>query len=282
VKLFYWLWGDIINFDWLEKTIPLTEITYIQLIVAIAVIIIGYFVAIIVSRLTRRAIIKAKMTKILAEFTARVIKILLIIAVFAFAISILGVNVGEAILGISVVFGFVLGFAFQQTLGNVAAGFMIAITKPFRAGDYIDIAGKAGSVNSVGASITKLTTVDNKRVIIPNSKIWGEAIVNYTALDKRMVDMRVGISYSDDMGKAINIAMDVLKKHKKVLKDPAPNVAVANLGDSSVDLLIRPWVNTSDYWTVLWEITQQIKEAFDKNKISIPFPQTDVHLFQQK
>ena len=282
MKLFYWLWGDIINFDWLEKTIPLTEITYIQLIVAIAVIIIGYFVAIIVSRLTRRAIIKAKMTKILAEFTARVIKILLIIAVFAFAISILGVNVGEAILGISVVFGFVLGFAFQQTLGNVAAGFMIAITKPFRAGDYIDIAGKAGSVNSVGASITKLTTVDNKRVIIPNSKIWGEAIVNYTALDKRMVDMRVGISYSDDMGKAINIAMDVLKKHKKVLKDPAPNVAVANLGDSSVDLLIRPWVNTSDYWTVLWEITQQIKEAFDKNKISIPFPQTDVHLFQQK
>jgi len=280
--LFYKHRGDSINFEWIEKTIPLTEITYLRLIIAIAVIVIGYFVAIIISRLTKKAIIKAKMTKILAEFTARVTKILLILAALAFAISMLGVDVGAAVLGVSVVFGFVLGFAFQQTLGNVAAGFMIAITKPFKKGDYIDIAGKEGSVNSVGASITTMTTVDNKRVIIPNSKIWGEAIVNYTALNKRMIDMRVGISYSDDMGKAIKIAMNVLKNHKKVLKDPAPYVAVANLGDSSVDLLLRPWVDTGDYWTAKWELTQQIKEAFDKNGISIPFPQTDVHLFQQK
>ena len=222
------------------------------------------------------------MTKILAEFTARVAKILLTIAAFAFAISMLGVDVGAAVLGVSVVFGFVLGFAFQQTLGNIAAGFMIAITKPFRAGDYVEIAGNSGSVNAVGASITTMTTVDNKRIIIPNSKIWGEPIVNYTALNKRMIDMRVGISYNDDMNKAIKIAMDVLKNHKKVLKDPAPYVAVANLGDSSVDLLVRPWVDTNDYWKTKWELIQQIKEAFDKNGISIPFPQTDVHLFHQK
>jgi small conductance mechanosensitive channel len=159
---------------------------------------------------------------------------------------------------------------------------MIAITKPFKVRDYVDIAGISGSITSVGASITKLTTLDNKRVIIPNSKIWGEPIVNYTALKERMIDMRVGISYADDMGKAIKITMKVLTDHKKVLKDPASSVAVAELGDSSVNLLVRPWVKTSDYWTTKWELTQQIKEAFDKEGISIPFPQHDVHLYQQK
>lgn len=257
-------------------------ITVFNIIAAIAVIIIGYFVAVLVSKYIRRAILRAKLTKILAEFTSRVVKILIIIFTVAMVIGFLGVDVGAAIISLSVVSGFVLGFAFQETLGNLAAGFMIAITKPFKVNDYVDIADKAGTINNVGASITTLTTVDNKRVIIPNSKIWGNPIVNYTALNKRMIDMRVGISYSDNMGKAIKVAMEVLKKNKNVLKAPSPIVAVAELGDSSVDLLIRTWVNTSDYWTTKWELTQQIKEAFDKEKISIPFPQRDIHLYQQK
>ncbi|KYK22204.1 hypothetical protein AYK21_04070 [Thermoplasmatales archaeon SG8-52-2] len=268
--------------DFLEIKIPFTNITIFNIIAAIIVIVVGYFVAVLISRYIKRAMLKAKMAKILAIFTSRVVKILLIIFVFAIGIGLLGIDVGAALVSISVVSGFVLGFAFQETLGNLAAGFMIAITKPFRVGDYVDIAGKSGSINDVGASITTMTTVDNKRVIIPNSKIWGEPIVNYTALNKRMIDMRVGISYSDNMGKAIKTTMNVLKANKKVLDDPAPTVAVANLGDSSVDLLVRPWVNTSDYWSSKWEITQQIKEAFDKEKISIPFPQRDVHIFEQK
>ena len=268
--------------DFLEIKIPFTNITIFNIIAAIIVIVVGYFVAVLVSRYIKRAMLKAKMAKILAIFTSRVVKILLIIFVLAIGIGFLGIDVGAALVSISVVSGFVLGFAFQETLGNLAAGFMIAITKPFRVGHYVDIASKSGSINDVGASITTMTTVDNKRVIIPNSKIWGEPIVNYTALNKRMIDMRVGISYSDNMGKAIKITMNVLKANKKVLDDPAPTVAVANLGDSSVDLLVRPWVNTSDYWDSKWEITQQIKEAFDKEKISIPFPQRDVHIFEQK
>jgi len=271
--------NDIEHF--LGQKIPLTEITIGNILMAIIVIVVGYFVAILFSKYIRKTMLKAKMAEILAEFTSRVVRILIIIFAVVIGIGALGINVGEAVIGISVVSGFVLGFAFQQTLGNIAAGFMIAITKPFRVGDYVDIAANAGTVNSVGASITKLTTVDNKRVIIPNSKIWGEPIVNYTALNKRMIDMRVGISYGDNMDKAIKIAMDVITKNKKVLKEPAPTVAVANLGDSSVDILVRPWVNTSDYWASKWELTQQIKEAFDKNKISIPFPQTDVHLFKE-
>ena len=268
--------------DLLEIKIPFTNITIFNLISAIIVIVVGYIVAVLVSRYIKHAMLKAKMAKILANFTSRVVKILLIIFVIAIGIGFLGIDVGAALISVSVVSGFVLGFAFQETLGNLAAGFMIAITKPFRVGDYVDIAGQSGKINDVGASITTMTTVDNKRVIIPNSKIWGEPIVNYTALKKRMIDMRVGISYSDNMGKAIKITMNVLKANKKVLNDPAPTVAVANLGDSSVDLLVRPWVNTSDYWTTKWELTQQIKEAFDKEKISIPFPQRDVHIFEQK
>ena len=268
--------------EFLEIKIPFTDITIFNIIAAIIVIVVGYFVAVLVSRYIKRAMLKAKMAKILAIFTSRVVKILLIIFVLAIGIGFLGIDVGAALVSISVVSGFVLGFAFQETLGNLAAGFMIAITKPFRVGHYVDIAGKSGSINDVGASITTMTTVDNKRVIIPNSKIWGEPIVNYTALNKRMIDMRVGISYSDNMGKAIKTTMNVLKANKKVLDDPAPTVAVANLGDSSVDLLVRPWVNTSDYWASKWEITQQIKEAFDKEKISIPFPQRDIHIFEQK
>jgi small conductance mechanosensitive channel len=268
--------------DFLEMKIPLTNITLINLISAVIIIIVGYFAAVLIKRYIRRAMIKAKMSEILAEFTSRVAKILIIILIIAVAIGFLGVDVGSAIISISVVSGFVFGFAFQDTLGNLAAGFMIAITKPFRVGDYVDIAGESGSINNVGASITTLTTVDNKRVIIPNSKIWGNPIVNYTALKLRMIDMRVGIGYKDNIGKAITTVMDVLKKDEKVLDDPTPTVAVAELGDSSVNLLVRPWIKTSDYWKAKWQLTQKIKEAFDKNGISIPFPQRDIHLFEEK
>ena len=270
---------DIYNF--LQNKIPFTDITFFQIISALIVIIVGYFIAVIVSRYIRKTMLKAKMAKILAEFSSRVIKILLIIFTFSIGIGFLGIDVGAAIISISVVSGFVLGFAFQETLGNLAAGFMIAITKPFKVDDYVDIGGISGSITNVGTSITTMTTFDNKRVIIPNSKIWGNPITNFTAFDKRMIDMTIGISYSDDMGKAIKLTMDVLNKHQNVLKDPVPMVAVNNLGDSSVDLIVRPWVKTSDYWPTRRDLIQKIKEAYDKNNVTIPFPQRDVHFFKE-
>ena len=266
----------------LDKNIIIIGIPIKNVIFAILTLVIGYFIAILVSKYVKKAMLKAKMAEILAEFSSRVVRVFLIIVIVMVAIGFFGVNIGEAVIGISVASGFIIGFAFQDTLGNLAAGFLIAITKPFRVGDYVETAGESGTIKSVGASITKMTTVDNKRVIIPNSKIWGEPIINYTANNQRMIDMKVGISYSNDMSKAINIAMDVLMKNKYILKDPSPIVAVANLGDSSVDLIIRPWVNTGDYWKAKWELTQQIKDTFDKNNISIPFPQRDVHLYQSK
>ena len=265
----------------LSKKIPIINISISNILMAIVVILVGYLVAILVSKYIKRLMKRANFSVILVEFASRIVKILIIILVFSIAIGYLGVDVGAAVISVSVVSGFIFGFAFQETLGNLAAGFMIAITKPFKKGDYVEIAGNCGTITGVGASITQLNTVDNKKVIIPNSKVWGEPIVNYTAHSIRMIDMSVGISYGDDIGKAIKVSMDVLKNHKNVLKDPEAYVGVANLGDSSVNLLVRPWVETVNYWKTKWELIKNIKEAFDKEGISIPFPQRDVHIFQK-
>jgi small conductance mechanosensitive channel len=271
---------EIVTF--LNYDIPVIEIPYKNIIFMLLTIIIGYFVTILISRAVKKAMLRAKMSEILAEFSRRIIKYFLLIFIVAFSIGFLGIDALGGILGLSVVSGFVLGFALKDTLGNLAAGFMLAVTKPFKKGDYVEIAGHEGSINNVGISITTMTTVDNKRIIIPNGQVYGTSMVNYTALKQRRIDMQVGIGYSDDIGKATKVALDVITKHKMVLKDPSPTIAVGNLGDSSVDLLVRPWVNTSDYWDAKFELTQQIKEAFDKNGINIPFPQRDVHLYQNK
>ncbi len=268
--------------DILETKIPLINITIFNIIIAILTLIIGVIIASIVARYIKKAMLKGKMNEILAIFTSRIVRLIIIIFVVITAIGFLGVNISQYILGFAVVSGFILGFAFQQTLGNLAAGFMLAITKPFKVGDYVDMAGESGSVEAVGASTTTLITPDNKIIVLPNSIIWGGAIVNYTAQDKRRIDMIVGIGYSDDIPKAMKVTNDVLSKHKNVLKNPAPDVAVSNLGESSVDLVIRPWVKTSDYWTTKFELTKQIKETFDKEGINIPFPQRDVHLYEEK
>ena len=266
----------------LSTKIPFIGITVGSIITALIIIIVGYFITIIISKYVRKIMIKAKLADILAEFTYRIVKIILLIFVFSISISFLGIDVGAALVSISVVFGLVFGLAFQDTLGNLTAGFMIAIAKPFKKDDFVDIAGISGLIASVGISITTLITLDNKQVIVPNSKVWSAPIVNYTALKTRRVDISVGISYNDDINKAITVAMNLLKNHKDVIKDPAPMVAVDELADSSVNLIVRPWVKTEDYWTTKWELTQKIKESFDKEGISIPFPQTDVHLFQNK
>jgi len=262
--------------DLLNSKLPFINISIINIIMAIIIIIIGYFIAIIISKYIAKVMSKAKMSKILVEFTSRIVKILLIIFMISIAVGYLGVDIGSAVISISLVAGFIFGFAFQETLGNLAAGFMIAITKPFKKNDFVEVAGHSGRIKNVGASITSITTLDNKKIIIPNSKVWGEPIVNYTALSTRMIDMQIGIGYSDDIGKAIKVAMNVVTKHKKVLNDPAPYIGVANLGDSSVDLLIRPWVKTDDYWNTKWDLTRSIKEAYDGEGINIPFPQRDL------
>ncbi len=262
----------------LEEPLPYIGISLWNIILAIVVLVVGIIVVKIAVAALKKWMIRAKLSEILAEFTARIIRLILYVFVIGTALAFLGIEIGAALVSVSVVLGFVLGFALGDTLSNIAAGFMVAITKPFKKGDYVTANGESGSVENVGISITELKTPDNKLIIIPNKAVWGSNITNFTKYDTRRVDMTMGVGYNDDLEKVIKTTLDVLNADKRVLADPAPQVAVSEFGDSAVNLVVRPWVKTSDYWGFFFDFQKAIKKRYDKDGISIPFPQMDVHL----
>ncbi len=197
------------------------------------------------------------------------------------ALSQLGFEIAPLLAGLGVA-GFIVGFALQDTLGNFASGMMILIYRPYDVGDFVEAAGAFGKVSDMSLVCTKILTFDNQTLVVPNSKIWGDVIKNITDQRIRRVDMVFGISYSDDIPKAEEVLMSILKEHDKVLQDPEPIVKLHNLGDSSVDFVVRPWVNTTDYWNVYWDVTREVKMRFDREGIAIPFPQRDVHFYMEK
>jgi small conductance mechanosensitive channel len=196
------------------------------------------------------------------------------------ALSQLGVEIGPLLAGLGVA-GFIVGFALQNTLSNFASGLMILAYRPFDVGDVIQAAGVSGSVAQLNLVSTTIRTFDNQRLIVPNTKIWGDVITNVTAEKVRRVDLVFGIGYGDDIEKAGKVLLDIVANHPLVLKDPEPVVKLHTLGESSVDFVVRPWSKTSDYWTVYWDVTREVKRRFDAEKISIPFPQRDVHVFKE-
>jgi small conductance mechanosensitive channel len=173
---------------------------------------------------------------------------------------------------------FILGFAMQETLGNLASGLMIMVLKPFDTGDYIHVAGTSGTVDDMSVVSTTIRTVDNQVITVPNSKIWGDVITNVNASDTRRVDMVFGIGYGDSADHAISVLRELVDQEKLILDDPATDIFVGELGDSSVNIFVRPWTKSEDYWTVYWSLMAKAKERFDEEGISIPFPQRDVHL----
>ena len=266
----------------LQKPIALIGISLWNIILFFVVLIIGIIAVRIATSLLKKWMLRAKISEILAEFIRRVLRMILYVFVIGTALAFLGVEIGAALVSISVVLGFVLGFALGDTLSNIASGFMVAVTKPFKKGDYVTTNGESGTIKNVGISVTELDTVDNKRVIIPNKLVWGNNITNYSKHPIRRVDMTIGVGYNDDLDKVIKTTMSLLTADKRVLKDPAPQVAVSEMADSSVNLVVRPWVKTSDYWDFFFDIQKAIKQTFDKEKITIPYPQSDVHLFKDK
>ncbi len=202
------------------------------------------------------------------------------------ATLVLGVLVALGLFGINVtplfaVFGglsFILGFALQETLGNLASGLMIMILKPFDTGDYIEVGGASGTVDEMSVVSTQIRTFDNQIIVVPNRKIWGDVITNVSASDTRRVDLVFGIAYSDSAAHAITVLKSLVAEHDLCLDEPLPEIFVGELGDNSVNVFCRPWVKTEDYWTVYWDLTGAAKERFDDEGISIPFPQRDVHL----
>ena len=240
-----------------------------------------YFGARIVRSLSQRGLRKVgRVSNLFQEFLLKCVFWLSFIIGLLFILAFLGINVTPlfAVLGGA---SFILAFAMQETLGNLFAGIMIMVNKPFDVGDLIDSNGILGEVQAVSIVSTTIRTLDNRIVIMPNASVWGGIITNVTFSPVRRVDMVFGISYSDDMGLASQILRDVVDGHPKVLEEPEANIRVHELGDSSVNLICRPWTRTEDYWDVYWDLTRQVKEAFDKAGVSIPFPQRDVHVHQQ-
>lgn len=193
------------------------------------------------------------------------------------ALSLVGVHLGPVLAGLGIA-GFVLGFALQDSLANFAAGAMILIYAPFDVGDGVEVAGVTGKVAGMSLVTTTILTFDNQRVIIPNGKIWGDVIKNITAESIRRIDMVFGIGYGDDIPRAEAILQRIVEAHPKVLDQPTPVIKLSNLGDSSVDFIVRPWCATADYWEVRWDVLRQVKLTFDQEGVTIPFPQRDVHL----
>jgi len=220
-----------------------------------------------------------KLSVLIQEFLIKMVRRVVLLIGFIIALSALGFQLGPimAVIGAA---GFIVAFALQDSLGNLANGIMILLNRPFDVGDIVEVAGSSGKVHSMNLVSTTIKSFDNKIIIVPNNSVWGSVITNSTAAKIRRVDMVFGIGYSDNIEKAQKILEEILSKHDLVLKSPEYVVRVHELADSSVNFICRPWTNVSDYWTVYWDVTRSVKERFDKDGVSIPFPQRDIHMHQ--
>jgi len=197
------------------------------------------------------------------------------------ALSQVGISLAPMLAGLGVA-GFIVGFALQDSLGNFAAGAMILIYRPFDVDDFVEVTGASGLVKKMNLVSTTILTFDNQTLVVPNSKIWGDVIKNVTAQTERRVDMEFGIGYDDDIELAERVLHEIVHAHEKTLDDPEPLIKLHTLGDSSVNFIVRPWVRTEDYWGVYWDLMREVKLRFDREGISIPFPQRDVHVYSEQ
>ncbi|MDX1738678.1 MAG: mechanosensitive ion channel, partial [Alphaproteobacteria bacterium] len=244
------------------------------------ILLISWFLAKLFGKAAKSAVVKLhSASELLKDFIVNITRKTVFVIGFVVALSMLEINIGPLLAAIGAA-GFIVGFALQGTLSNFAAGIMILVYRPYDVGDLVDIGGTFGKVEAMTIVSTTLRKVDNQKVIVPNNKIWGDIITNATGTSKRRVDMVFGIGYSDDIAKAQKILEEILANNEAILKDSEPVVRVHELGDSSVNFVVRPWVATENYWDVYWDVTRSVKERFDAEGVSIPFPQRDVHMHQ--
>jgi len=248
-----------------------------QLVVAFAIFWVGKKLAKVITHFVGKALDRAGAAPILNNFLRNFVYYLLLTVVVITALGELGIKT-TSLLGIIAAAGLAIGLALKDSLSNIASGVMIVIFRPFKIGDFIEVAGHAGTILEIRIFNTVLKSGDNKQIIIPNGEITSGSIINYSAHEKRRIDHVIGVSYDDDLKVAKKIMLDILTSHPLVLKDPAPSVNVIALADSSVNFNVRPWVKTEDYWTVYSEVLEQIKVGLESGGCNLPYPQTDVHL----
>lgn len=249
----------------------------IKVIAALAIFIIGRWIAKGIRRGVRRMMEKGDADPIIIGFVGSIVYIALLAFVVVAALGQLGIQTTSfiAILGAA---GLAIGLALQGSLANFAAGFLMIIFRPFKVGDFIEAAGVAGVVKDMQIFTTTMKTGDNKTIIIPNAKLSGDNIINYSAEENRRVDMTVGVAYDADLSKVRDVLNDIISKDGRIMSDPPPQVVVGELADSSVNFIVRLWTKSEDYWGVKFDITETIKNRFDEAGIGIPFPQRDIHI----
>jgi small conductance mechanosensitive channel len=269
---------NVIN--WFTDNQPLLIATLFKFVIAVFIFIIGKFLAKLIRSATKKVLIHKKFDDTVISFIASLVYGLVVIVAFIAAISHLGFNTTSlvAIVGAA---GLAIGLALQGSLSNFASGILLISLKPFKAGDFVEIAGTAGVVEEVHVFSTQLRTGDNKTVIIPNGGITNGTITNYSAKPTRRIDLVIGVGYNADLKQTKKILNDVVSSHALVLKEQAITIGVSELADSSVNFVVRPWVKTSDYWPVYFDLLEAIKIELDKAGIEIPFPQLSVHVNQE-
>ncbi len=252
----------------------------LNLIGALAVFIVGRMVAGWLRKGVRKGLERSRLDTTIVPFLSSLVYYAALAFVIIAVLEIVGIKTASLAIVLGAA-GLAIGLALQGTLSNFASGVMLMLFRPIRIGDYVELGGGAGTVFEIGIFSTKLNTPDNVRIEIPNSNVYGETIKNFNANDIRRIDMVMGIGYDDDIGLAIETMRGILRADKRVLEEPEMALVVGELADSSVNILVRPWCAKEDYWALKCDLTRQFKEELEKVGVSIPFPQRDVHLYQQ-
>lgn len=252
---------------------------YMAAVAAIIILVVGRMVAGWARKITRKGLERGEVDETLVPFLAKLVYYTVLAVVVIAALNRIGVAT-TSVVAIFGAVGIAIGLAMQGTLSNFASGVMLLIYRPFDLGDFVDAGGVKGTVMEIGVFVTTLRSGDNIRITVPNSRIYGSTIHNYNGYETRRIDLIMGISYDDDIGRAIETIRSIVTADDRVLADPEVQIAVSNLGDSSVDIVVRPWCNAADYWALRFDLTRRLKEGLEGAGCSIPYPQTDVHLQQ--
>ncbi|WP_333913111.1 small-conductance mechanosensitive channel MscS [Vibrio coralliirubri] len=263
--------------QWLTNNSDLFIQYGVNIISALIILFIGNLIVKAVANSVSKVLQKKKMDRAVVEFIHGLVRYLLFVIVLIAALGRLGVQTASVVAVIGAA-GLAVGLALQGSLSNFAAGVLIVAFRPFKSGDYVEIGGVAGSVDSIQIFQTVLTTPDNKMVVVPNGSVIGSPITNYSRHDTRRIDLMIGVSYNADLQKTKALLTKICESDERVLKEPGVQVGVHTLADSSVNFVVRPWVNTAEYWDVYFDLMQAIKEGLDNEGIEIPFPQMDVHM----
>jgi small conductance mechanosensitive channel len=252
---------------------------YRPVLAAVIILVIGRMVAGWARKITRKGLERGEVDATLVPFLAKLVYYAVLAVVVIAALNRLGVAT-TSVVAIFGAAGIAVGLALKDTLANFASGVMLLVFRPFDVGHLVDVGGTVGTVTEIGIFATTLRSPDNIKITVPNSQVYGATISNYNGNDTRRVDLVMGISYDDNIETAVATIRRIVTSHELVLADPEPVIAVSNLGDSSVDLVVRPWCNTPDYWTVRFDLTRSLKEGLEAAGCSIPYPQRDVHMYQ--